>query len=387
MTWTAAGPRAASTAHEKRPSGEIACPVGKVPSWTCLPTGWSSRPIGVTPVSRPTWSCASATGAAAASARTATRARFTSADGNRFQPAPVGQPQSMLGLREAIEGAASIAAAAATDSASVVNGLRGDDPDDWDPDYIRRTLPLMRTSFGTYFRGEVRGMDNIPTDGPSLLVGNHSGGTYIADTFVFATCFYDRFGPDRRFHQLAHDVAARMPVLGLIRRYGTLAASHENAKKAFALGAPLLVYPGGDYETFRPSWHSDRIGFGGLKGFIRLALEEGVPIVPVVSIGGQETALFVTRGQRLAKITQLDKLTRVKVFPISLGPPFGVNILDLPGLFPLPAKITVEVLPPIDLKDRFGPDPDHEEVYEEVTGEMQEALDGLSDERTLPLVG
>jgi 1-acyl-sn-glycerol-3-phosphate acyltransferase len=293
----------------------------------------------------------------------------------------------MLGLRDAIEGAASMSAAAVADGASVVRGLRGDDPGDWDPDYIRRTLPLMRSTFATYFRGEVRGMENIPADGPSLLVGNHSGGTMIVDTFVFATSFYERFGPERRFHQLAHDVAARMPVLGLIRRYGVLAASHENARKAFALGAPVLVYPGGDYETFRPSWHSDRIEFGGRKGFIRLALEEGVPIVPVVSIGGQETALFVSRGERAAQLLRLDRLARIKVLPVSLGPPFGVNLLDLPGRFPLPAKITLDVLPPIDLRERFGPDADPDEVYEEVTGEMQEALGDLSDERTLPVVG
>jgi 1-acyl-sn-glycerol-3-phosphate acyltransferase len=293
----------------------------------------------------------------------------------------------MLGLREAIDGAARIGAAAMADSASVVRGLRGDDPDDWDPEYIRRTLPLMRTAFGAYFRGEVRGMENIPTDGPSLLVGNHSGGTYIADTFVFATCFYDRFGPDRRFHQLAHDVAARLPVLGLIRRYGVLAASHENAKKAFARDAPVLVYPGGDYETFRPSWHSDRIEFGGRKGFVRLALEEGVPIVPVVSIGGQETALFVTRGERAAKLVGLDRLARIKVLPVSIGPPLGVNLLDLPGRVPLPAKITLEVLPPIDLRERFGSGADPDEVYEEVTAQMQGTLDDLAAERTLPLVG
>src|SRR4051795_10991153 len=273
------------------------------------------------------------------------------------------------------------------DTVGVLGGLRGDDPNDWDPEFIRRTLPLMKNTFGTYFRSEVRGLENIPSDGPSLLVGNHSGGTLIADTFIFAMCFYDQFGPYRRFHQLAHDVAARMPALGLIRRYGTLAASHENAKKAFDLGAPVLVYPGGDYETFRPTWHSDRIEFGGRKGFIRLALEQGVPIVPVVSIGGQETALFVTRGERAARLVGLDRLTRIKVLPVAFAPPFGVSLLDLPLRVPIPAKITVEVLPPIDLVERFGPEADHAEVYEEVTGEMQDALSELQRERTVPVAG
>lgn len=274
------------------------------------------------------------------------------------------------------------------DAVDLRHGLPGNDLDAWDPDYIERTLPLMRNTFGAYFRGEVRGLENIPAEGPALLVGNHSGGLMIADTFVFSIEFYNYFGPRRRFHQLAHNLAAQNPGLGPIRRWGTVVASHDNARRAFKKGAPVLVYPGGDFETFRPSWHGDQIEFGGRKGFVRLAVEEGVPIIPVVAVGGQETALFVTRGERIAKLLQLNKLTRVKVFPISVGPPFGVNFLDLPGRLPLPSKITVEVLPPIDLRERFGPDPDHDEVYEEVTGEMQDALAGLSDERSaIPLVG
>ena len=264
--------------------------------------------------------------------------------------------------------------------------LGGNGVDAWDPNYIRRVLPAWRSIMGTYFRGEVHGLDNIPADGPSLLVGNHSGGTMIADTFVFAGEFYAHFGPDRRFHQLAHDIAVRVPGTG-ISRWGTVAASHENARRAFDKGAPVLVYPGGDYETFRPSWHSDRIEFGGRKGFAKLALERGVPIVPVVAIGGQETALFVTRGERMAKATGWADLTRIKVLPVAFAPPFGISLLDLPLRLPIPAKITVEVLPPIDVVDRFGPRPDHEEVYEEVTGEMQDALSELQEQRTMPVVG
>jgi 1-acyl-sn-glycerol-3-phosphate acyltransferase len=296
-------------------------------------------------------------------------------------------------LGGAIDAGTKVADAAAAYGSMVVDDfahlrrtLGGSDVDAWDPDYVRRVLPVWRAIMGTYFRGEVRGLDNIPAEGPSLLVGNHSGGTLIADTFVFAGEFYDHFGPDRRFHQLAHDIAARMPATG-IPRWGTVPASHENARAAFKKDAPVLVYPGGDYETYRPTWHGDQVEFGGRKGFVKLALEQGVPIVPVVAIGGQETALFVTRGQRVAKATGWSKLTRIKVMPVQIGPPFGITLLDLPGRLPLPAKITIEVLPPIDLKERFGPDPDYEEVYKGVTGEMQDALDELSDERTLPLVG
>jgi 1-acyl-sn-glycerol-3-phosphate acyltransferase len=282
-----------------------------------------------------------------------------------------------------LDGVVAMAAGLLSDATGVMGGLRGDDPDDWDPEYIRETLPMLRATFGTYFRGEIRGLENIPEDGPALLVGNHSGGLMIADTFVFACGFYHHFGPERRFHQLAHDVAARSPAGGLIRRYGTLAASHENARKAFALRAPVLVYPGGDYETFRPSWHSDRIELGGRKGFIRLALGEGVPIVPVVAIGGQESLLVLSRGDKLARLLGLDRRFRLKVLPVSVVFPWGLTVGDLIPRLPFPSKVTIEVLPPMEL----GAETDVEEAYDHLVGVMQEGLDSLAAERLLPVVG
>ena len=286
-----------------------------------------------------------------------------------------------------LDGVVEYGAGALSDVVGIVKGLPDDPTDTWDPEHIRRTLPWLRAINAAYFRPEVRGIENIPADAPSLLVGNHSGGLTIADTFVLSAAFYDHFGPDRRFHQLAHDVAAKSPFMGLIRRYGVVPASHDNARNAFKLGAPVLVYPGGDRETFRPSWHSDRIEFDGRQGFVRLALEENLPIVPVVAIGGQETALFLTRGRRVAKALRLNRFARINVLPVSIGPPFGVNLLDFPGRVPLPAKITIQILPPIDLRERFGASVDPTAAYEHVTAEMQETLSGLSDERTLPVVG
>jgi 1-acyl-sn-glycerol-3-phosphate acyltransferase len=286
---------------------------------------------------------------------------------------------------------AGFGAAKATASATLGDlvGSRPAGPlDERDPDFIRQTLPVYRQITRLYFRPRVRGLEHIPPEGPVLLVGNHSGGTLIADTFVFAYEFYRRFGPRRRFHQLAHDVAVELPaVSALLRKYGTVAASHENAEAALEAGAAVLVYPGGDYESFRPSWHSARIEFGGRSGFVRLALAQDVPIVPVVAIGGQETALFLTRGQRLARLLALDRLLRIKVLPVALAPPFGLSAMELPPRVPLPAQVTIEVLPPLELREQFGPDPDEEEVYEALTETMQEALDRLAAERDLPLVG
>lgn len=260
--------------------------------------------------------------------------------------------------------------------------------EDRDPDYLREMLPLLWLLSTFYFRAEVRDLGNVPADRPVLLVGNHSGGNVIVDTFIFSLAFSTYFGVERPFHQLAHNLAIAWPFAGeMLRKSGTMSASHEHAERALAAGAPVLVYPGGDWETHRPSWEGDKIDFAGRKGFIRLALDAGVPIVPVVSIGGQETALFLSRGGGLAKALRLDRLLRLKVLPISIALPWGLNIGDFAGHIPLPAKITIEVLPPIDLEREFGPDPDVDEVYAHVTAQMQEALDGLAAERRLPVIG
>jgi 1-acyl-sn-glycerol-3-phosphate acyltransferase len=259
--------------------------------------------------------------------------------------------------------------------------------DERDPDYIRETLPGLWMLASFYFRADVRGLHRIPAEGPVLLVGNHSGGNLTPDTLVFTLAFSTYFGVERRFFQLAHNLVLAMPGLGFLRRYGTVAASAENAHKALDSGAALLVYPGGDYEVHRPSTESSRVDFGGRKGFIRLALEKDVPLVPVVAIGGQETALFLSRGERLARLLWLDRTLRLKVLPISLALPWGLNVGDLAGHLPLPAKITIQVLEPIDLRAEFGEDPDLDEIYDAIVGRMQATLDDLAAERRLPVIG
>ena len=301
-----------------------------------------------------------------------------------------GQLGEMLKIAQgAAEANLRMIAAAAEDIAEAVTGRRSSDPFAFrDPRYIERTLPALRVWSKLYFRADVRGLDHIPAEGPVLLVGNHSGGTYIADTFVFSQAFYDHFGTERRFHQLAHDLVFKLPGLrALAQRYGTVPASPANMGRALRRDAALLVYPGGDHETFRPSWESDQIDFAHRTGFIKLALKHNVPIVPVVAIGGQETALFLGQGRGIASALQLDRLARLKVFPAALAPPFGATLLDLPVRIPLPAKISIRVLKPIDLRDRLGGNPDLDDGYKLVTSTMQRTLTRLGNERTLPVLG
>lgn len=256
-----------------------------------------------------------------------------------------------------------------------------------DPDYIRESLPRLWLVASLWHRAEVRGLDKIPPHGPVLLVGNHSGGNMTPDSKVFFLAFSTYFGAERPFYQLAHKLVMAMPGLGWLRKFGTVEASVENADLALARGAALLVYPGGDHEVHRPTWDSDRIDFGGRKGFLHLAHRDRVPLVPVVSIGGQETALFLSRGEPLARLLRLDRITRLKVLPISFALPWGLNVGDMLGHIPLPAKISIEVMDPIDMRARFGDEPDWDLAYDEIIGEMQVTLTRLQSQRRFPVLG
>ena len=256
------------------------------------------------------------------------------------------------------------------------------DLDERDPDYIREDLPGLWMLASLYVRADVRGLEHIPEEGPVLLVGNHSGGNLTPDTHVFTLAFSTYFGVERRFHQLAHNLVLSMPGLGRLRKYGTVAATPENAERALDVGGALLVYPGGDYEVHRPTWESAKVDFGGRKGFIRLAQRKEVPLVPVVSIGGQETALFLSRGESLARLLGLDRMFRLKVLPVSLALPWGLNVGDMLGHWPLPSKITIQVLPPIHVRDM-----EVDEAYDTVLEQMQRTLTALQAERDLPVLG
>ncbi|BBY15823.1 lysophospholipid acyltransferase family protein [Mycolicibacterium litorale] len=259
------------------------------------------------------------------------------------------------------------------------------DLDQRDADYIREQLPGTWLLASLYFRADVRGLDRIPREGAVLLVGNHSGGNIPPDTFVFTLAFCSYFGVERPFYQLAHNLVVSAPGLGWLRKFGTVAANHDNARLALESGAALLVYPGGDYEVFRPSWERHRVDFGGRKGYVRLAREAGVPIVPVASVGGQEAALFLDRGQWLARLLMVDKLARLKSVPILLAPPWGLVISDLIPRLPLPTKIVIEVQEPIDAADIA--DADDDVINDKVVASLQGGVDRLASERRFPVIG
>lgn len=254
-----------------------------------------------------------------------------------------------------------------------------------DPSYVARLIPLLKPAMKLYFRSRVRDVGRIPPGG-ALVVSNHSGGLLPMDVPILAVAVADEFGPDEPLYCLAHDMLFTPPIGGIMRRCGFLPATREHAHAVLTGGATTIVFPGGDYDTFRPTSAANRIDFNGRTGYVRTALEAGTPIVPMVSIGGQETQLHLTRGEWIARVLQLDRLLRTKYFPIGVGVPFGLWPAFPPN-FPLPAKITTQVLEPIDVAAEFGAAPDIAEVDAEVRRRMQDALDELADERRFPVIG
>jgi 1-acyl-sn-glycerol-3-phosphate acyltransferase len=255
----------------------------------------------------------------------------------------------------------------------------------WDPAFTKQVSETVSPAIKLWHRPEVRNLDNIPPAGGALVVSNHSGGMFTPDVFVFSPAYYDAFGYDRPVYILGHYGLFMGPVDSYLRRLGVIEASRENAAAALHTGALVLVFPGGDYDSYRPTFGANTIDFNGRTGYVRTAIEAGVPIVPTVSIGAQETQLFLTRGNWLARKLGLNRF-RSDILPVSFGFPFGLSVFFPPNV-PLPAKVVTEVLEPIDIVAQFGEDPDVAEVDAHVRSVMQTALDRLSGERRLPILG
>jgi 1-acyl-sn-glycerol-3-phosphate acyltransferase len=280
----------------------------------------------------------------------------------------------------------------ASDRNQKLRVVKADHPDsrdcemnNWDPAFTEQVKAKAWPILRRYFRAEVRGLESLPSTEGALVVANHSGGSLTPDVVLFGAAFYERFGYARPLFTLAHSQVFIGPFAKWLGRLGVIHATRDNAAKALRSGAVVLVFPGGDYDAYRPTRSANVVDFNKRKGYVRTALAAGVPIVPMVSIGGQETQLFLTRGTGLAKRLGLGRL-RVGILPISVGLPFGLSVFIPPNV-PLPAKIVTQVLEPIDIRRQFGENPDVEAVDQHVREIMQNALDELSRQRRFPLFG
>jgi 1-acyl-sn-glycerol-3-phosphate acyltransferase len=259
---------------------------------------------------------------------------------------------------------------------------RPSDLDARDEEFIGDLVPLMSLLYDRYFRCVTELEADVP-QGPVLIVANHNGMTGTPDMFCHMTAFWRRYGTGRVGYGLMHDVPFGVPAAGAwLNAAGALAANHDNARRALERGAAVLVFPGGDVDACKPFGDRYKVDFGARRGFIRLALREQVPIVPLVSVGGHESIYLYTDGRGISRALRLDRFFRSNVWPVGLALPWGLVFgIPYPHL-PPPVKIHSRILAPIrlDLPPSAADDAGAvDAAYARVVGAMQGAAYDLRD--------
>jgi 1-acyl-sn-glycerol-3-phosphate acyltransferase len=208
----------------------------------------------------------------------------------------------------------------------------------FDPELTERILaPLARIFHRHYFRVDWQGLENVPAEGPALLVSNHAG-TIPMDAVIMKFGVLDEHPAHRHVRLLAADLAFRMPFIGeLARKSGNTLACDEDALRLLEKGELLGVFPEGYKgvgKHFRDRYKLQRFGRGG---FIEIALRAQVPIIPVSIIGSEEIYPLISQAKPVARIFNLPYFPITPFFPW-LGPL---------GMLPLPTKWRVEFGEPI----------------------------------------
>jgi 1-acyl-sn-glycerol-3-phosphate acyltransferase len=264
--------------------------------------------------------------------------------------------------------------------------------DDRDPQFIREVfMPMWKWYYHHYFRVTTDGWEHVPSQGRMLVVGSHNGGLAAPDMFMLMYDWFERFGIDRPAYGLAHPSVWKHfgPLAQAAVRAGATIAHPKMAMAALQKDATLLVYPGGAEDVFRPYSQRHKIHLAGRRGFIKVALRENAPIVPVVSLGAHDGLIVLTdlypllaqlHDRGMPWLFDIDPV----VFPIYLGLPWGISFGPLPNL-PLPTQIHTRVCKPIEF-DRYGRaaanDRDYVDAcYNRVEQQMQMELDRLVWER------
>ena len=255
------------------------------------------------------------------------------------------------------------------------------------PQVIKSWMPIWEWFYRHYFRVSTDGWHHIPDREQVLLVGSHNGGLASPDMIMTMYDWFRRFGTDRLVYGLMHASVWKMnpSVAHVAEQTGAIVAHPKMALAALERGASVLVYPGGAQDVFRPYRERDRINFAGRKAFIKLALRENVPIIPVISKGAHDTLIVLDDFYDWAKqlnqwgmpwLLDIDP----EVFPIYLGLPWGLAIGPLPNI-PLPISIHTRICPPI-IFERYGKEAARDRLYvnacyELVLNQMQQELDEL----------
>jgi len=261
--------------------------------------------------------------------------------------------------------------------------------------FQRWLSPLVRI----LWRPTLTGIENLPSQGPFLLVANHSAGMGLAEAFCFASRYLTQIGTERKLATMVLPIDFQVPgIAALVRALGTIPSTREAAERTLGSGVPVLVFPGGDHEALRPIWQANRVDFGGRIGFLRIAHAICVPVVPVGIRGGHMTGPVLVRSRLLARLLVTPGLLGVKRWGVSLlGLLVSVGLLLLPlplwarvpmvwlwlgsplSFLPwIPWTVRLKIGPPLKQEDLFGNDPGDEDMREALT-KVEAALQRLVD--------
>lgn len=251
---------------------------------------------------------------------------------------------------------------------------------------IKAWMPIWGWFYRSYFQVQTSGWHHMPSVGKVLIVGSHNGGLASPDTSMFMYDWFRTFGYERLVYALMHRSAWQNPIFAVPgAQVGAIIAHPKMAIAALKKDAALLVYPGGAQDLFRPYSSRNRIHLANNKAFIKLALREEVPIVPIISQGAHSTLIVL--ADLYQQVKQLHEWGfpwlldgNTGVFPVYLGLPWGVGIGPVPN-FPLPMQIHTRVCPPI-VFERYGSAAARDRTYvdacyERVRAMMQAELDDL----------
>ena len=199
--------------------------------------------------------------------------------------------------------------------------------------------PVFRFCFEDYFKVKVQGIENIPTEGKAILVGNHSGGLPLDGAMITIAMCNSHPSP-RRIRYLVTDWFFSMPGVGKwIKEVGQVRATLENARTLLEGGELVGIYPEGIRgvgKTFRERYRL--IDFH--PGFVQLAIATQTPLIPIATVGGDEIFPNFVNAKSVAR------LLKMPFFPITLGLPW----LPFPLMFiPLPVRWLINIHKPIDL--------------------------------------
>jgi 1-acyl-sn-glycerol-3-phosphate acyltransferase len=256
-----------------------------------------------------------------------------------------------------------------------------------DPEFIKSIMPILGFFYRYYFRVQTSGWHHISPQQKVLFVGSHNGGLAAPDMLMMMYDWFQHFGAEQPVYGLMHPTVwqASPEIAQLVAKVGAIIAHPKMAYAALRSGASVLVYPGGAEDVFRPHSLRNKIYFAGRRGFIKLALRENVPIVPVISTGAHDTLIVLADIYKIVR--QLHELGMPwlfnidpVVFPIYLGWPWGLAIGPLPNI-PYPVSIHTKVCSPI-VFERYGKEAASDrsyvdECYNLVVSKMQQELDQL----------